>query len=100
MFSKEKELLVIPAYSHDYRTGGERFNGALVFHITEDEISLRGLVDHAKANSWSGVERSLYIEDLLYTKSPNLLRINEISNLDAVKDIELKPASKTDIPLY
>jgi inhibitor of cysteine peptidase len=100
LFSKEKGLLVIPAYSHDYRTGGERFNGALVFQVTESEITLRGLIDHSRANMWSGVERSLYIEELLYTKSPYLLRVNDISSLESVRDITLTPISKTDIPVY
>ncbi len=95
LFSKEKNLLVIPAYSYDYESGRESYNGALVFDISEDGISLRGLIDHSNERDPSryyglGVERSLYIEDLLYTKSPNLLRINEIDDLGSVKDVELK----------
>ncbi|MFC1648845.1 beta-propeller domain-containing protein [Nanoarchaeota archaeon] len=102
LFSKEKELLVIPAYSSDHETG-EGYNGAFVFHITRDEIELRGLIDHSKGVTFyqygPNVERSLYIEELLYTKSPNLLRINEIDDLSSVKDIKLK-GSTGDIPVY
>ncbi|MBW2990381.1 beta-propeller domain-containing protein [Candidatus Woesearchaeota archaeon] len=106
LFSKEKELLVIPVYSHDYRwdrTGGESYNGAMVFKITRDEIDLRGIVDHsmAKAGPRYGqlVERSLYIEELLYTKSPTLLRINEIDDLSSVKNIDLEGA-ESPYPIY
>ena len=76
LFSKEKALLVIPAYSYDYGEEEQAYNGAMVFKITKEEIELRGLIDHSKGiqTQWygPGVERSLYIEELLYTKSPNL----------------------------
>ena len=39
------------------------------------------------------------IEDLLYTKSPNLLRINNLDNLESVKNIELKD-SNTQYNVY
>ncbi|MBU2407001.1 MAG: beta-propeller domain-containing protein, partial [Nanoarchaeota archaeon] len=92
LFSKEKELLVIPVYSYDYRWDGENtqgYNGAMVFKITKDDIDIRGIVDHSMARGTSRyygqlVERSLYIEELLYTKSPTLLRINNIDDLDSV----------------
>ncbi|MBN2101286.1 MAG: beta-propeller domain-containing protein [Candidatus Aenigmarchaeota archaeon] len=107
LFSKEKELLVIPAYSYTYKGyngegSSEGYNGAFVFHITEDEIVLRGLIDHSdNSNYWSPqVERSLYIEELLYTKSPNLLRINNIEDLESVKKIELKTGTTGNIPVY
>jgi len=98
LFSKEKELLVIPAYSYDYQDGESDYNGAMVFKISKDEIELRGIVDHSKATSnryGSAVERSLYIEELLYTKSQGLLRINNLEDLASVKAIELK---YTDAP--
>lgn len=91
LFSKEKNLLVIPAYSYGYGDDGE-YNGAMVFDISKDDISLRGLIDHSSGVQyrWSaGVERSLYIEDLLYTKSYGLLRINELDDLSSVKSIKL-----------
>ncbi len=111
LFSKEKELLVIPAYSYDYwqwdekGASGATYNGAFVFHITKDEIELRGLIDHSQSISGdyyyygSLVERSLYIEDQLYTKSPHLLRINELEDLSSVNDITLETDSP-DFPIY
>ncbi len=102
LFNKEKELLVIPAYSYDYEDD-DGYNGAFVFKITKDDIELRGLIDHSKGMTerWyrAGVERSLFIEDMLYTKSTNLLRINSLEDLHGVKDIELEN-SDSEIPVY
>ncbi|MBC8501207.1 MAG: beta-propeller domain-containing protein, partial [DPANN group archaeon] len=103
LFDREKELLVIPAYSYDYREGADNYNGAMVFKITRDEIELRGLIDHSDGSRRynPAVERSLYIEELLYTKSPNLLRINSLlEDLESVKSIELKESYSGDIPIY
>lgn len=101
LFSKDKELMVIPIYNYDYQDPTENYNGALVFKVTKDEIKLRGLIDHSQGTNtqyyWSPmVERSLYIEDLLYTKSPGLLRINKIDTLDKVKNVDL---DYSDIPI-
>ncbi|KYK26243.1 hypothetical protein AYK26_05540 [Euryarchaeota archaeon SM23-78] len=106
LFSKEKELLVIPVYSADYRwdeEGSQGYNGAMVFEITRNDIDLRGIIDHSMAAGkyYYGplVERSLYIEELLYTKSPTLLRINELDDLKSVKNIELK-SEDGPYPIY
>ncbi len=105
LFDKDKELLVIPAYSYDYdyKTGGrQNYNGAMVFHIARDDITLRGIVDHSNGNQNYGplVERSLFINDLLYTKSMNLLRINSLDDLSAVNKIALTESSKSPYPIY
>jgi inhibitor of cysteine peptidase len=111
LFSKANNLLVIPAYSYNYdrcwgegclNTGSTGYNGAFVFKITKDEITLRGLIDHSSgtSNYYSpAVERSLYIQELLYTKSPNLLRINKIEDLSKVKNIALE-AGTSPYPVY
>ena len=78
----------------------EQYNGAFVFDIDKNEIELRGLIDHSSGVDYywqPAVERSLYIEDLLYTKSPNLLRINDLDDLGSVKNISLKT---TDFDIY
>jgi uncharacterized secreted protein with C-terminal beta-propeller domain len=91
LFDRNKKLLVIPAFSHSHN-GDQSYNGAFVFRISKDKIKLRGLIDHSMAKYGNNlqVERSLWIKDLLYTKSPNLLRINEIASLSAVKNIALE----------
>ncbi|MDD9953494.1 MAG: beta-propeller domain-containing protein [Candidatus Woesearchaeota archaeon] len=97
LFSREKNLLVIPGYSYDYSRWGdsEGYNGAMVFDISKDAIEIRGIIDHSVGEKYYGaqVERSLYIEDLLYTKSPSLLRVNELDDLASVQKIELKDRS-------
>ena len=103
LFDKEKELLVIPAYNYNYQNQDENYNGALVFKIQKEEIELRGLIDHSQgnANRWSAsVERSLYIGNELYTKSPYLLRINDLEDLHKIKNIELTTENKGPIPVY
>ncbi len=103
LFSKEKDLLVIPAYSYDGRDSSSSYNGAFVFNISKDDINLRGLIDHSMGTSnmyWQAmVERSLYIEDELYTKSKDLLRINKLDTLEKVKNIELE-YKDPKIPIY
>jgi hypothetical protein len=92
-------MLVIPAYSYSWDGSYQGYNGAMVFSITKDDIELRGLIDHSQGvnqNYYSpSVERSLYIKDMLYTKSPNLLRANAIDDLHSVKNITL---SNSDTP--
>jgi len=99
LFSKEKGLLVIPAYSYDWEDN-DGYNGALVFDIDKTGIELRGLVDHSSERYGPSVERSLYIEDLLYTKSPSLLRINKLDDLSSVKDVKLEAKYAGDIPVF
>jgi len=96
LFDREKELLVIPAYSYDYRGDSEDYNGAFVFKLAKDDIELRGLIDHSgQGNKWdAAVERSLYIDELLYTKSPSLLRINALDTLESVKNVTLSAPPK------
>jgi inhibitor of cysteine peptidase len=100
LFNKERNLLVIPVFNRDWQTG-YGYDGALVFSISKQDISLRGLVDHSgnSANYFGpSVERSLYIEDLLYTKSSNLIRINQISDLRSVSNVSL--TRTPTLPVY
>ena len=100
LFSREKNLLVIPAYNYDYSDTSKNYNGAFVFDISKDKIKLRGIIDHSKfSDRFSQVERSLYIEELLYTKSLKVLRINKIETLESVKNIELNFTS-IGVPVF
>jgi inhibitor of cysteine peptidase len=108
LFDKEKELLVIPGYSYNWdyyaKKSKDDYNGALVFHITPSEIELRGIIDHSggQANIYYGalVERSLFIEDELFTKSPSLLRINSLDDLHSVKNLTLSGTNAGPYPIY
>jgi inhibitor of cysteine peptidase len=105
LFSRENNLLVLPGYSWSgWREpqSEEEYNGALVFNIDTNDIELRGVIDHAQGERRYGalVERSLYIDDLLYTKSPYLLRVNAIDDLESVQRVTLKVADQNPIVIY
>jgi hypothetical protein len=90
LFSADKNLLAIPANSYS----DPMFNGALAFYINQTYVELRSIIDHVLNPSDNfyerNVERSLYIENLLYTKSSCLLRINKINkSFDGVKNINI-----------
>jgi len=101
LFSKEKNLLVLPVYSYNYNNGGQSMNGAFVFKITKDSITLRGLIDHSGQNNYGPtVERSLYINDELYTKSPYLLRVNALSDLNSIANVTLSLTDASGVKKY
>ncbi|MCW4050668.1 MAG: beta-propeller domain-containing protein [Candidatus Bathyarchaeota archaeon] len=111
LFSKERNLLVIPIleaqideddFSGDVPGGfyGDYvYQGAYVFDISLEGIELRGQVTHIDDDSllrsgfWfeseNSVERSLYIEENLYTISQGKLKINNLETLEEVASINL-----------
>ncbi len=111
LFSREKNLLVIPINYHGSKTN-EQYAGALVFNITKNSITPKGLVLHpnrivtyktgiARPLYPTRLERSLYIEDELYTMSPGLIRINNLEDLSPIKNITLTTKTNPDeIPVY
>lgn len=111
LFSRERNLLVIPileAQIDEDDFAGEVppnfygdfvYQGAYVFDVSLEGIELRGRVTHIdddsllKSGFWFEseyeVERSLYIEDNLYTMSQGRIKINDLGTLEEVKTIEL-----------
>jgi uncharacterized secreted protein with C-terminal beta-propeller domain len=115
LFDKEKELLVIPiqlveddvekipegASTSNNNRRGYVWNGVYVLDISANSgISLRGTVTHNDDDVdddnnyyYSGyqnnIKRSFYIDDALYTVSDNLLKANELSDLDYISEVEL-----------
>jgi inhibitor of cysteine peptidase len=111
LFSRERNLLVIPVLEAGIDEGdfsgtvpanfhGEYvYQGAYVFHISRDGIELRGTITHIDDDSLlkSGfyfdseysVERSLYIEDNLYTISRGMLKVNDLGTLEEIVSVEL-----------
>lgn len=112
LFSKARNLLVIPILEAQIDEAdfaeevpadwyGEYVNqGAYVFDISPEGIELRGTVTHIDDDSLlrSGfwfeseymVERSLYIEDNLYTISQGRIKINDLSTLEELAVIEVQ----------
>ncbi len=102
LFNKEKNLLVLPMSYSEESTNSEglrkydHWQGAFVFNIDKDEISLRGKIDHKEDNEEQGhyygpyaVQRSLYIDDVLYTISRSLIKANNLDSLDEINKVEL-----------
>lgn len=111
LFSKARNLLVIPILEAgideddfsgevpDNFYGEYTYQGAYVFDISLDGIELRGQVTHLqddellKSGFWFeseyAVERSLYIEDNLYTMSQGMIKINNLETLEELSAIDL-----------
>jgi uncharacterized secreted protein with C-terminal beta-propeller domain len=113
LFSHSKNLLVIPVLeakidSNNYggkvpanAYGDFVYQGAYVMHVSpEDGILLRGKITHIKdpqtflkSGYWFesdlSVERSLYIEDILYTISGRMIKMNDLQELSEVGRVDL-----------
>ncbi len=112
LFDKNRNLLVIPVavaeinqsdYPEgvpDWAHGQIVWQGAYVFDISLDGIKLRGGITHLddsddllKSGYWFyseySVERSLYIDDVLYTVSDKIVKMNDLESLDLLNEIEL-----------
>jgi uncharacterized secreted protein with C-terminal beta-propeller domain len=121
LFSKEKNLLVIPArevlgkpyFDSNLRYYREKvWQGAYVFSLdTDDGFHLRGKVTHAEEDEqqdyWYGaptaVRRSLYMDDVLYTISESRIKANDLETVDEIATLELpweKPDYGYPIPVY
>ncbi|MEM0492338.1 MAG: beta-propeller domain-containing protein [Candidatus Thermoplasmatota archaeon] len=88
LFSREKNLLVIPV--------GSWSADAYVFDISiENGIKLKGNISHDTENKEmeyyydTGIQRSLYIEDVLYTISTKQVKLNNLSDLTEVGCVSL-----------
>jgi uncharacterized secreted protein with C-terminal beta-propeller domain len=121
LFSKEKNLLVIPIQESYYGNVPIRepfpapgsplfdrgdFNGVYVFNIQKDAITVKGKISHDfrvayDSNRYGGsgstpVKRSLYIEDILYTLSDLALKMNKLNDLSEVKVLDLIKEEEDD----
>jgi uncharacterized secreted protein with C-terminal beta-propeller domain len=71
------------------------WQGAYVFNITVDNgLIVRGKITHLENDTdiWNGayhIERSLYIDDVLYTVSNAKVRLNSLEDLAFIKEIRL-----------
>jgi uncharacterized secreted protein with C-terminal beta-propeller domain len=108
LFDREKNLLVIPVSENTVKAfdGMDRiayypryWQGAYVFGVSPDTgFTLRGKVRHLPGDGtessywWTGaVMRSLYIDDILYTVSRDLVVASSLADLkEPVAEIELQ----------
>ncbi len=115
LFSRSKNLLVIPISLAEineeqypdgvppYAYGEHTWDGAYVFNISlTDGLVLKGGITHLEENStpWSwyyssnSVKRSLYIENVLYTISDGMIKMNDLADLHAINSVELPSSSQ------
>jgi hypothetical protein len=110
LFDKEKGILVIPVslakideskYDGDIPAnafGQVYWQGAMVLDIDEDSIEERGRVSHYDEDDefnrwyWGGnkaVQRSLYMDDVLYTISQSKIKANDLGTIAEINEVDL-----------
>lgn len=102
LFSKEKNLLVIPVTIYD--NWNYNSNGAYVFSVDlENGFALKGKISHENESvnkseeyysayyyDWqSTIRRSLYMENTLYTISNKFIKMNNLDSLSEINRIQL-----------
>jgi len=112
LFDRERNLLAFPVLvaeidEDNYPEGVPPFaygdfvwQGVYVFNITESSLTLRGeitYIENMEEFLKSGyyfysdydVQRALYIDDLLYTVSNKMVRINNLADLQQINEVHL-----------
>lgn len=106
LFDREKELLVLPISLYECEDeksyGGFEFQGAYVYHLSiENGFEYQGRITHKDDEEpkvtedywyyWGSdeVTRSLYIEDVLYTFSNSMIKMNSLDDLSEINSIQL-----------
>lgn len=113
LFDKENNLLAIPILIAEIDEakylngvppnayGDYVWQGLYVFNITETDIALRGGITHLDDDvdllksgyyfySEHSVKRSLYIGDVLYTISNKRIKMNILTTLEEINELELQ----------
>lgn len=95
LFDKDKNLLVIPVSlaEKDYQ---QTWQGAFVFNVDlVNGFVLKGRITHSnETNSTyydyqSQIRRSLFIDNVLYTLSNRMIKMNSLDNLEEINKVEL-----------
>jgi len=119
LFDKSRNLLVMPILVAEvdvseypegvpsWAYGEPVWQGAYVFDISLDEgLQVKGTITHIEnfADVEQGyyyfyspfsVQRSLYIDDVLYTVSEAKIKMNSLENLDYINEVELPYSTST-----
>ena len=114
LFSKDKNLLVIPVTLAEQETLGSYRNtythGAMVFSVDENGFTFRKQIDHSDGSDSDSnsayyygysyydttIKRSMYIDNVLYTLSNKYLKMNGLEGLEEVKSLQLTPGESSD----
>jgi uncharacterized secreted protein with C-terminal beta-propeller domain len=114
LFSKEKDLLVIPVrevqkilLNGKYSPYTQKiWQGAYAFSVSPEKgFTLRGKVTHSDEDTsgyyWGSrdaVKRSLYIGNVLYTLSPDTIVVTDLGTMKPIREIPL-PYGSTPYPV-
>ncbi|MDD3285022.1 MAG: beta-propeller domain-containing protein [Patescibacteria group bacterium] len=110
LFSRDRNLLAVPAsLTSSLDRGRVYFSGALVFAVEQGKFILKAQIDHSdggkyqRADYWCGsycydnsVQRILYIKDALYTFSNKYLKVNRLSDFEALQSVKLMADTAAD----
>lgn len=98
LFDDKRDLLVIPTtYSEHRGNDWQYWQGAFAFTVTDKDISLKGKISHSTKNEkieeyyggYGYVQRSLFMDDVLYTISNLMIKANKIEDLSLVSEVDL-----------
>jgi len=105
LFSKSKNLLVIPISlaEKDYQ---QNWQGAYVFNVDlSNGFALKGRITHGNEtinktdyyyDYQSQIRRSLFMDDVLYTLSGKMIKMNDLSDLSEINKVDL-PVEQQEI---
>jgi len=121
LFDKEKNLLVIPVslaeineaeYNGevpDWAYGEVIWRGAYVYSVDlTNGITLKGTITHSNETVEKNmyyydypyqIKRSLYIDNVLYTISSKMIKMNDLGDLDEINSVSL-PYEQSVYPYY
>jgi uncharacterized secreted protein with C-terminal beta-propeller domain len=97
LFDKSKNLLVIPVSATE-NGKWNAYQGAYVFNLDLDEgFSLKGRVTHRNETEQdeysydyqASIRRSLYMDNVLYTISSKMVKMNDLDDLEEINKIDL-----------
>ena len=105
LFDREKELLVLPINLHEFKDDDKNyadftFQGAYVYKLNlEDGFEYQGRITHQNDDTFedgyrwykwpSQVTRSLYIDNVLYTISDSMVKMNSLDDLSEINSVKL-----------
>lgn len=104
LFDKERDILSIPIFSpeqyyypNESGMGAEPYNeprmwnGFYVLGIDDEkQFELKGLIEHETNYYYGSHSRSFYINDILYTVTPTLMKMSDLRDMEEVNHIGLE----------
>lgn len=109
LFDKKRNLLVIPITVAELKPGQSKdmegeftFQGLYVYNVNlEEGFNLKGKITHYEDDAafkksgyyfYGGdksISRSLYMDDVLYSFSPSMIKANDLNTLDKINSVDL-----------